>query len=170
MSGKLILALVAPWISGVALGWPAWLILLSGIAPWALADWLARNTDFASIKQAFTALLLIEAAVCVAASIWIARRKVIGRIHWTKHSLLFASFLPAAFTAIALCMRGTIVEFPTDSFVYYHTNFAQEQLVSKAAPGLTYDSSQNWYYSTQYFLWNLQNLTISTASKIAGLN
>lgn len=171
MNAKLVIALLAPWITGVTLGSPAWLILLSGIAPWAVADWLARNTEFISIKQAFTGLLLIEALTCIAAGLWLAAHKGWKRFDQSRRTWLIAVLAPAALVGIGLAMRGTSVEFPSDSFHYYHFNFTQEQLASKVAPGLDYSSVHNWYYSTQYFLWNLQNnLSISTAGKIAGLN
>ena len=171
MSTKLILAILAPWLTGTALGMPAWLIIVSGITPWAAADILARNTEAISIKQAYTAVLLIEAVSCFATICWLISRKRCPEIKWSTSRWLFAVLTPAALIGIGLTMRGVIVEFPTDSFYYYHTNFALEQLTSKIGPGLGYNSGQNWYYSGQYFLWNLQNsLSIKTASGIAGLN
>lgn len=81
--------------------------------------------------------------------------------------------MPSLILAIILCIRGVSTEYPSDTSVYYHSYFQENQSSCIAVTGssFAYQSSCNWYYSTQRYIWGVSGeLSLATASRIAALN
>lgn len=171
MSIKLLIAILCPWLICIGLNRPAWTMIMLGILPWGMADWAARNTDLVSIEQAFNLILLVEFigalfVVTIYLTKWRQLEKRKLDLNW--HCAVLA---PALIAGIFLALRGVNIEYPTDLFIYHNRNLSQNQLLSQAGNELIYNSRFNWHYSTQHYLWNLQNnFSISTSGKIAALN
>jgi hypothetical protein len=175
MSIQLLIALATPLVIALALSLPAWSVIVVGVLPWAICDFIFRHFAPYLLQEGFIALSATQLALLIASIIlgqpikgWISSPSRFATSDWVSSVIM-----PSLVIAVILSIRGISVEFPSDTSVYYHVYF-QENLTScmaSSGTSLTYQSSCNWYYSTQRYLWGFNGeLSRAAAGRIAALN
>lgn len=175
MTIQLLIALATPVALAITLSLPGWCTIVLGIMPWAICDFIFRNLAPHLLGKGFIFLSFIQVALLIAC---ITRGKLLPtKTSWrheiTTRGWIIGVVFPSLLIAISLGIRGISVEFPSDTSVYFYLHLQDYQL-SCASPERTwfvYNTSCNWYYASQRYLWGIsQGLGLQQAGHIAGLN
>jgi hypothetical protein len=167
----LLLAIAAPLLWGWRWRRPTWQVLVLGVGSWAAIGWLSLLPAGPSLRQTYDLLvvfdlLVVAAALAVRPHLWRGRLAdpALGRP-------LLAILAPALVCAVGLGMRGVILEFPTDGFVYYANYFGSDVLNSARFDPLRYASPGNWFFATASYLFGFpEGLDHGRATLVASLN
>ena len=167
----LLLAVAAPLLWGWRWRRPTWQMLVLGVGSWAAIGWLSLLPAGPSLRQSYDLLvafdlLVVALALAVRPRRWRQQLADPGR----GRSWL-AVLAPALLCAIALGMRGVIVEFPSDGFVYYTNYFGSDLLNTVRLDPLRYGSPANWFFTAASYLFGFpEALQPWRASLLAALN
>ncbi|MEB3200921.1 MAG: hypothetical protein VKK62_10400 [Synechococcaceae cyanobacterium] len=163
--------LLTPALAGLRLRLPIWLLVLVSLLPWALIDWLSSLGLPGGRERLGLGWLALEALLALALLLgrpgrW---RPRLLEADWRQAAL--ACLAPALLVGVTLAWRGVIVEYPGDSFSYFHKNLSDLQLLPGRSSPWAYDSARNWSYGLASLLLELpQRLSLERASLLAGLN
>ena len=165
------IVLLTPALAGLRLRWPAWLLILASLLPWAVLDWLAALGLPGGRPLLAVLWLGLEALAGLALllgrpGLWPQRLR---QSDWRQAAL--AVVAPALLVSVALIARGVIVEYPSDTFSYFHKNLADAQLLPGRSNPWAYDSAVNWSYGLASLLLGMpHHLSLERASWLAALN
>ena len=167
----LLLAIAAPLLWGWRWRRPGWQMLLLGVGSWAAIGWLSLLPAGPTLRQSYGLLAVLDLLVVAAA---LGIRPLRWRQRLADPALgrpLLAVLAPALLCALALAMRGVVLEFPSDGFVYYSTYFGSDLLDTVRLDPLRYRSPANWFFTAASFLFGFPDaLAPWRASLLAGLN
>ncbi len=168
---RLALVLAAPMLLGWRRQKPGWLILVLALGSWAAIGWLTLLPLGLSLRQTYQLLLAINLAmVAVAFAVPGRPWRSLRRDYQLRQGFL-AVVAPSLLCAMALWMRGVIVEFPSDGFVYYFKYYAADLLGTVQFDPLHYRSPQNWFFTSASFLFDFPgSLSLDRVSLLASLN
>ena len=149
----LLLAVAAPLLWGWRWRRPTWQMLVLGVGSWAAIGWLSLLPAGPSLRQSYDLLVALDLLV-VALALAVRPRRWRQRLAdlWRGRSWL-AVLAPALLCAVALGMRGVIVEFPSDGFVYYTNYFGSDLLNTVRLDPLRYGSPANWFFTAASYLF-----------------
>ena len=167
----LLLAVAAPLLWGWRWRRPTWQMLVLGVGSWAAIGWLSLLPAGPSLRQSYDLLVALDLLV-VALALAVRPRRWRQRLAdlWRGRSWL-AVLAPALLCAVALGMRGVIVEFPSDGFVYYTNYFGSDLLNTVRLDPLRYGSPANWFFTAASYLFGFpEGLDQGRASLLAALN
>ena len=167
----LLLAVAAPLLWGWRWRRPTWQMLVLGVGSWAAIGWLSLLPAGPSLRQSYDLLVALDLLV-VALALAVRPRRWRQRLAdpWRGQSWL-AVLAPALLCAVALGMRGVIVEFPSDGFVYYTNYFGSDLLNTVRLDPLRYGSPANWFFTAASYLFGFpEGLDHGRASLLAALN
>ncbi len=167
----LLLAVAAPLLWGWRWRRPSWQMLLLGVGSWAAIGWLSLLPGGPTLRQSYGLLVLLDLLVVAAA---LGIRPLRWRQRLADPALgrpLLAVLAPALGCALALAMRGVVLEFPSDGFVYYTTYFGSDLLDTVRLDPLRYQSPANWFFTAASYLFGFPDaLAPWRASLLAALN
>ncbi|MEA5411552.1 hypothetical protein VB737_07225, partial [Synechococcus sp. BA-120 BA3] len=167
----LLLAVAAPLLWGWRWRRPCWQMLVLGIGSWAAIGWLSLLPGGATLRQSYGLLVVLD-LLLVAATLAIRPRRWCRRL--TDPALvrpLLAVLAPALICALALGLRGVVMEFPSDGFVYYATYFGSDLLDTVRLDPLRYRSPANWFFTAASYLFGFpEALAPGRAGLLAALN
>ena len=167
----LLLAVAAPLLWGWRWRRPCWQMLVLGIGSWAAIGWLSLLPAGPTLRQSYGLLVVLD-LLLVAATLAIRPRRWCRRL--TDPALvrpLLAVLAPALICALALGLRGVVMEFPSDGFVYYATYFGSDLLDTVRLDQLRYRSPANWFFTAASYLFGFpEALAPGRASLLAALN
>ena len=167
----LLLAVAAPLLWGWRWRRPTWQMLVLGVGSWAAIGWLSLLPAGPSLRQSYDLLVALDLLV-VALALAVRPRRWRQRLAdlWRGRSWL-AVLAPALLCAVALGMRGVIVEFPSDGFVYYTNYFGSDLLNTVRLDPLRYGSPANLFFTAASYLFGFpEGLDQGRASLLAALN
>jgi hypothetical protein len=167
----LLLAVAAPLLWGWRWCRPSWQMLLLGVGSWGAIGWLSLLPAGLTLRQSYGLLVGLELLLAVAALGLRPRR-------WQKRLTdpalgrpLLAVLTPALLCAVALGLRGVLLEFPSDGFVYYMTYFGSDLLETVRLDPLHYRSPDNWFFTAASYLFGFPDALVPwRASLLAALN
>jgi hypothetical protein len=167
----LLAAIAAPLLWGWRWRRPTWQILVLGLGSWPTIGWLSLLPVGLGLRQAYSLLTVLD-LLLLAATVAVRPGGWRGRL--TDPSLrrpLLAVLAPALVCAVALGLRGVIVEFPSDGFVYYNTYFGSDLLNTVRLDPLLYSAPANWFFTAASYLFSFpEALAPWRASLLAALN
>jgi len=167
----LLLAIAAPVLWGWRWRRPSWQMLLLGVGSWGAIGWLSLLPAGPTLRQSYGLLVFLDLLVVAAA---LGIRPLRWRQRLADPALgrpLLGVLAPALLCALALALRGVVLEFPSDGFVYYTTYFGSDLLDTVRLDPLHYRSPANWFFTAASFLFGFPDaLAPWRASLLAGLN
>ena len=167
----LLLAFAAPLLWGWRWRRPTWQMLVLGVGSWPAFSWLSLLPAGPGLRQSYGLLVVLELLV-VGVALAVRPRRWAGLLAdpGLRRPLL-AVMAPALFCAVALAMRGVILEFPSDGFVYYTTYFGSDLLDTVRLDPLRYRSPDNWFFTAASYLFGFpEALDPGRASLLAAMN
>ncbi|KAF0654365.1 hypothetical protein L107_05050 [Cyanobium sp. Copco_Reservoir_LC18] len=167
----LLLAVAAPLLWGWRWRRPSWQMLLLGVGSWAAIGWLSLLPAGPTLRQAYGLLVVIDLLV-VAAAVGLRPQRWHQRLADPALGRpLLAVLAPSLVCAIALALRGVVLEFPSDGFVYYTTYFGSDLLDTVRLDPVRYRSPANWFFTAASYLFGFPDaLAPWRASLLAALN
>ncbi|MCP9797461.1 MULTISPECIES: hypothetical protein [Cyanophyceae] len=167
----LLLAIAAPLLWGWRWRRPSWQMLLLGVGSWAAIGWLSLLPAGPTLRQAYGLLVVIDLLV-VAVTVGIRPQRWRQRLADPALGRpLLAVLAPALVCAIALALRGVVLEFPSDGFVYYTTYFGSDLLDTVRLDPVRYRAPANWFFTAASYLFGFPDaLAPWRASLVAALN